>query len=202
MDLPRNRTKIVATIGPASSSPEVMEAMFAAAQDTQRFDEAQRARAKERGLEFYGILARIQEPKGGWGYYEGPTVSQRPTWSTSFATANVVPALVATNTMAFTAYAGLRRRVIAIVGTIPIVLPWVLEKAGVVPPSYRFDGGDSFTVIGRATSFSAPMTEVTLLLTSLMLAFVTPVIMGRVRDTLRERERRVFMHSWLLRRVA
>jgi len=71
------------------------QAMFAATQDEQRFDEAQRARAKARGLEFYEILARIQEPKGGWGYYEGPTVSQRPTWSTSFATANVVPALVA-----------------------------------------------------------------------------------------------------------
>jgi hypothetical protein len=70
------------------------QAMFAAHHDA-RFDEAQRARAKERGLEYYAILARIQEPLGGWGYYEGPVVSQRPTWSTSFATANVVPALVA-----------------------------------------------------------------------------------------------------------
>jgi hypothetical protein len=70
------------------------QAMFAASSD-ERFDAAQRARAKERGLEYFAILARIQEPKGGWGYYEGPVVSERPTWSTSFATANVVPALVA-----------------------------------------------------------------------------------------------------------
>lgn len=69
------------------------QSMFAASRD-ERFDAAQRARAKERGLEYYEILARIQEPKGGWGYYEGPVVSERPTWSTSFATANVVPALV------------------------------------------------------------------------------------------------------------
>lgn len=70
------------------------QAMFAAHND-ERFSAEQRADAKQRGLEFYAILARIQEPKGGWGYYEGPVVSERPTWSTSFATANVVPALVA-----------------------------------------------------------------------------------------------------------
>jgi hypothetical protein len=67
--------------------------MVAAAQD-ERFDEKQRARARERGLEFYKLLERNQEPLGGWGYYEGPVVSQRPTWSTSFTTACVVPALV------------------------------------------------------------------------------------------------------------
>jgi hypothetical protein len=49
---------------------------------------------RKRGVEFYEILARIQEPLGGWGYYEGPAVSRRPTWSTSFATACVVPSLV------------------------------------------------------------------------------------------------------------
>ncbi|HSU40545.1 MAG TPA: hypothetical protein VLJ38_13295, partial [Polyangiaceae bacterium] len=46
-----------------------------------------------RGKHFYGILVHNQDPLGGWGYYEGPVVSQRPTWSTSFTTAFVVPAL-------------------------------------------------------------------------------------------------------------
>jgi hypothetical protein len=68
------------------------QAMFAAAQD-ERFDEEQRALARVRGLEFYELLERNQEPKGGWGYYEGPVVSQRPTWSTSFTTACVIPSL-------------------------------------------------------------------------------------------------------------
>jgi hypothetical protein len=48
----------------------------------------------KRGAEFYTLLEKNQEPAGGWGYYEGPVVSQRPTWSTSFTTAYVVPALV------------------------------------------------------------------------------------------------------------
>ena len=69
------------------------QAMFAAWED-ERFDDAQRERAKARGLELYALLEKNQEPKGGWGYYEGPAVSQRPTWSTSFTTACVIPALV------------------------------------------------------------------------------------------------------------
>lgn len=51
-------------------------------------------RIQKRGLECYDYLVHAQDPKGGWGYYEGPVVSQRPTWSTSFATACVIPALV------------------------------------------------------------------------------------------------------------
>jgi len=70
------------------------QAMLAAWQDQAFAREEQRALAKERGLEFYHLLEKNQEPKGGWGYYEGPVVSQRPTWSTSFTTASVVPALV------------------------------------------------------------------------------------------------------------
>lgn len=70
------------------------QAMVAAEQDP-RFQAAPlRERARARGLELYRLLEHNQEPMGGWGYYEGPVVSRRPTWSTSFATACVVPALV------------------------------------------------------------------------------------------------------------
>jgi len=55
-------------------------------------------RIRARGVEFYEELAAHQEPKGGWGYYEGPVVSRRPTWSTSFSTACVIPALVEART--------------------------------------------------------------------------------------------------------
>jgi len=47
-----------------------------------------------RGQELYALLDKNQSPEGGWGYYEGPVVSRRPTWATSFSTATVVPALV------------------------------------------------------------------------------------------------------------
>jgi len=70
------------------------QAMLAAWQDPRFKEEALRERIKTQGLEFYKLLEKNQEPHGGWGYYEGPAVSRRPTWATSFATACVVPALV------------------------------------------------------------------------------------------------------------
>jgi len=51
-------------------------------------------RIAKRGRELYELLDKNQSPEGGWGYYEGPVVSRRPTWATSFSTATVVPALV------------------------------------------------------------------------------------------------------------
>ena len=68
--------------------------MVAAARDARFQGDKWKSRVAARGAEFYALLEHNQEPHGGWGYYEGPVVSQRPTWATSFATACVVPALV------------------------------------------------------------------------------------------------------------
>lgn len=69
-------------------------AMVAAAKDPRFQGEKWKGRIETRAKEFYALLEKNQEPAGGWGYYEGPAVSRRPTWSTSFATACVIPALV------------------------------------------------------------------------------------------------------------
>lgn len=65
-----------------------------AAKDPRFQNETWSKKIKERGIGFYQYLASVQEPAGGWGYYEGPAISRRPTWSTSFATACVIPALI------------------------------------------------------------------------------------------------------------
>jgi hypothetical protein len=68
--------------------------MVQAASDP-RFQSAEwQKRLKQRALEWSEYLGKMQDPLGGWGYYEGPVISRRPTWSTSFATASVIPALV------------------------------------------------------------------------------------------------------------
>ncbi len=46
-----------------------------------------------RGRAFVALLVRNQSPEGGWAYYDDPPISRRPTWSTSFCTALVLPAL-------------------------------------------------------------------------------------------------------------
>ncbi len=70
------------------------QAMVGAAQDARFAAPALRERIQRRGLELYALLEKNQEPLGGWGYYEGPATSRRPTWSTSFSTSCVVPSLV------------------------------------------------------------------------------------------------------------
>jgi hypothetical protein len=65
-----------------------------AARDPRFQKDPWKERIRARALEFYAALEAGQDPKGGWGYYEGPVVSHRPTWSTSFATACVIPALI------------------------------------------------------------------------------------------------------------
>jgi len=70
------------------------QAMVAAAKDPAFQSAEWKERVERRGRELFALLEHNQEPLGGWGYYEGPVVSQRPTWSTSFATACVIPSLM------------------------------------------------------------------------------------------------------------
>lgn len=64
------------------------------ARDPRYAGEPWKTRIAARGAEYLQHLSDQQDPLGGWGYYEGPVVSRRPTWSTSFATACVVPSLI------------------------------------------------------------------------------------------------------------
>ncbi|MBK7876489.1 MAG: hypothetical protein IPJ77_12190 [Planctomycetes bacterium] len=78
----------------AWAAVEGFAALVAAAQDPRFQSKEWMEPIQRRGMEYFAVLESIQEPMGGWGYYEGPVVSRRPTWSTSFTTASVVPALV------------------------------------------------------------------------------------------------------------
>jgi hypothetical protein len=103
------------------------QAMLAAWEEPSFSDEA-RARAKARGLEFYALLEKNQEPQGGWGYYEGPVVSRRPTWSTSFTTACVVPALARAKEQGWPVDAGVLARAVG-----------YLEKCRLPNGAYSYD---------------------------------------------------------------
>jgi hypothetical protein len=69
-------------------------ALEQAACDARFQAEPWRSKIEKRALEFYHQLEEVQTIEGGWGYYEGPVVSERPTWSTSFSTACAIPALI------------------------------------------------------------------------------------------------------------
>ncbi|HRV81761.1 MAG TPA: hypothetical protein P5218_10010 [Planctomycetota bacterium] len=48
---------------------------------------------EQRGKQFLAVLIQNQALDGGWAYYDGPPYAKTPTWSTSFTTAAVLPAL-------------------------------------------------------------------------------------------------------------
>lgn len=77
-----------------------LQAMVVAGRDPRWTGEWKR-KVEARGMEFYALLEHNQEPKGGWGYYEGPAVSKRPTWSTSFTTSAGVVALIGAQKLAW-----------------------------------------------------------------------------------------------------
>lgn len=71
-----------------------LHAMTVAAADPRYAAKDWQERIAARGMQFYALLEKHQEPAGGWGYYEGPVVSRRPTWSTSFTTGAAVIGLI------------------------------------------------------------------------------------------------------------
>ena len=99
---------------------------------------------KTRALEFYSHLAASQDPKGGWGYYEGPVVSRRPTWSTSFATACVIPALIDGREMGWAIDEGLVERAARYVRDCRLPNGAVTYDLGPIP---RITGGEDINSV-------------------------------------------------------
>jgi serine/threonine-protein kinase len=82
-------------------------------------------------------------------------------------------------------------------GCAAIVVPWALEHAGVLAPSYAFTG-DTIIVHANAVSFPAAATQA-----ALMVAAVTTVLMAGLavwfaKRGLREARRQVLMQAWHL----
>jgi serine/threonine-protein kinase len=113
----------------------------------------------------------------------------------------LVPGLVATNTMFFAMSADERaRRVVLAAGALTITVPFLLEAAGVLPPSYSFEGG-LLQVLPRATELPALQTTLCLFVTSIAMVVVPGLLMGRMRDALTTAERRLVLQSWHLRQL-
>jgi serine/threonine-protein kinase len=113
----------------------------------------------------------------------------------------LVPGLVATNTMFFAMNADRQARgVVIAAGVMAIVLPFILEVSGVLPPAYAFSG-DILQVLPRATEFPAMQTMLCLLLTSTAMVVIPGLLMGRMRDALTTAERRLVLQAWHLRQL-
>jgi serine/threonine-protein kinase len=113
----------------------------------------------------------------------------------------LVPGLAATNTMFFAMHAEQRHRSIVLLGgVLAVVLPFLIEAAGLVPPAYSFGAG-GFVVEERITYFPAIPTTAMLLLSSISLVIIPASLAGRMRDSLQALEERVFVQGWHLRQM-
>ena len=113
----------------------------------------------------------------------------------------LVPGQAGTNTMYFAMSADKRGRMLVIgLGVLAILIPFVLEMTGVLPPAYTFSGG-LMQVMPRATELPALQTTICLLVTSVAMVIVPGLMVGRMRDALTAAERRVFLQAWHLRQL-
>ncbi len=111
-----------------------------------------------------------------------------------------LPTLAATNTMLFAIYSTLKRRWLVLVSALTVLVPWLVEKAGWVSPSVRYTG-ETIEVLPRAINFPVHLTEIVLLISAMLLAALPAVLFGKLRDDVRRKGQRLFVHSWLMRHV-
>ena len=121
--------------------------------------------------------------------------------STLFGPFFLVPAVVVTSAVAFTvsvrAEAPLRRLIIAC-GCGAIVVPYGLQRLGVMAESLSFADGH-LSIIPRLASFPELPTTVLLLITSLFVVIVSTSLVGRAVESLTKAERRLALQASRLR---
>jgi serine/threonine-protein kinase len=85
--------------------------------------------------------------------------------------------------------------------TLAATLPVALELLGVIPRSTFFEPG-RVVLLSRFADVEPTMTLIGLVWSSAAFAPLAGVVAGRIRDALGDAERRLFAHSWHLRRIA
>jgi len=112
-----------------------------------------------------------------------------------------VPALTAAMATSFLAFGEpSHRRVVVFAGIAAMAVPFLLQLAGWLPPSYLFEG-DRIVILANLTWFPAPMTGLYWLTTSIATIVGPAIILAHARDTVGAAERRLFLHAWHLRQL-
>lgn len=127
------------------------------------------------------------------------TVSATSCWLGPFV---LVPVAAAATTLWFGMQAErVERWIIMGVGTVSVVVPFLLEAAGLVPPSYEFRDGD-FVLLSRALELDPTLTILSLLYTTVTFVILPGLFFGGIRDKLAEVETKLHLQAWQLRQLA
>jgi serine/threonine-protein kinase len=113
----------------------------------------------------------------------------------------VVPTFTLVNATLYAGQADFRVRApILALTAAPIVVPFLLELAGIVPPSIAFVN-DEIHILPRMLHLREAPMLVFLLGTGVFFTTMPLFLVARARAAIRESERRLFLHAWHLRRL-
>ena len=115
----------------------------------------------------------------------------------------LVPALVISNTIGFAmTRARSERLLVALLGTVSIVIPIVLERTGVISPTFEFQYG-RLVIFPRMISFDHPFwVNAFLILSHVSLMATTLAYVGTVREHAARYERHSLLQAWHFRQLA
>ncbi len=112
-----------------------------------------------------------------------------------------VPMMASVMVLLFSTLSMPRERPVLLgIWSLAVVVPFALELAGVVPPSYRFEGG-GLLLVPRGYGLPAWPTMGALLYITLSWILVPPFLLARVHDALQKAERQLLLHAWQFRRL-
>jgi serine/threonine-protein kinase len=115
-----------------------------------------------------------------------------------FGSFMVVPTMVSTALVMFAGELRPRARVLTIAAGLAIVLvPFLLEQLGVVPPGYEFSV-DQVRLLPRLVHFPPGLTKLVLVIATMSTLAMPGVLAGQLRDKLAHAEKRLFMMAWHL----
>jgi serine/threonine-protein kinase len=148
------------------------------------------------------IVARSREPKLALIGAAVVTTAIAFGFATRFASPLVlVPSAVAINATGYAVFLrGRYRALVALASCASFMVPLALELAGVISPTFVFEGG-RLVILPMALDLPATPSLVLFAVSSVMAVFLGAVIMGHVRDRLADAESRVFMYAWHLREM-
>ena len=114
----------------------------------------------------------------------------------------LVPALAATNTLFFATHLSARwRPLAALAGVVAVLAPVALEALGVCYPSFAFKDG-VLELLPRMADLKPNATLALMILGSVALVVTPAVLVGRLRDSLEEAEKKLFLQAWHLKTLA
>jgi serine/threonine-protein kinase len=112
----------------------------------------------------------------------------------------IVPGIVAATTAMFVFNELRHLRLFVAFGIASILVPWVLERLGVLAPSYDY-GADGLTIRANFVSFPQLPTEVTLVFASVGAVLMAALALSRARRGLQDARRKLAVQKWQLEQI-